>query len=103
MDESRDLNVEMLELFKEFETLIALEHHDKVPKLGSKICTTLIEFYDEELSESDNDEKATDVATFSTSDFIENLCNSIFLQGKIAIAYAEVREFVRVRVSIVWR
>lgn len=93
---------ELIELFKEYETLIVLEQHDKVSKLGSKICANLVESLDEDLSdEIDNDDKKAKAAKSSTLDFIENVCSSIFHQGKIAAAYAEVREFVRIRVSIV--
>lgn len=94
---------DLMELLKEYETLIVLEQHDRVSKLGSKICANLVELLDEDLSdEIDNDDKvAKSIAKSSTLNFIENFCNSIFYQGKIAAAYAEVREFVRIRVSII--
>lgn len=104
MDKSEKSKEELIGLFKEYETMIVLEQHDKISKLSSKIWTCLIELLDEELSEIDDDEKVREAAMrLSTSDFIQSLCNSIFLQGKIAMAYAEVREFVKIRVSIVGR
>lgn len=91
---------ELKELLEEYTSLIELDQHDRVSKVGSRIRATLVELLDEDFSAEEADEESGVESNFPIIQVIRSICESISIQDKIAAAYSEVREFVRLRVSI---
>lgn len=90
-------------LVEEYMVNLELGKHDQVSKLGFKICVKLIEIYEDELETVVHEDDADDYKGDGKDPdptmvkIISDLCSRLRERSDLAIAFANVVEFVSVR------